>query len=155
MVNTAYIMSSTVKKIVENFPFPTILPIIGEPNYDTIAKVHFKLSANSASVQSNLGDGNIGLLYLTVSPAVYNNLCVTDFIPPANPGATALITVRATAAVIANKRRAFANTTKLFKQYDSSNKALKKMLPGAVEKMFVRSLQTKYVGYLHVHSRHP
>ena len=50
MVNTAYIMSSTVNKTVKNFPFPTILPIIGKPNYETIAKVHLKLNANSVSV---------------------------------------------------------------------------------------------------------
>ena len=48
MVNTDYIMASTVNKIVENFPFPTISPIVGEPNYKTIAGVHFKLNANSA-----------------------------------------------------------------------------------------------------------
>ena len=41
----------------------------------------------------------------------------------------------------------------MFKQYDSANKALKQMLLGAVEKMFVRSLQTNNVGYLNVSMR--
>ena len=95
-------MSSTVDKTVENFPFPTILPIVGEPNYKTIAKVHLKLNANYASVQSNLGDGQLGLLFLTVSPSVYNTLFATTFIPPVNPGTTAIINASATVAVIVN-----------------------------------------------------
>ena len=133
MVNPAYIMSSIVNKIVENFPFPTIFPIVGEPNYKTIVKVHFNLNANSASVLSNLRYGHLILIYLTVSPAVYNTLSATVFIPPVNPGATAIITASATAAIIVNKRKSFANATALFKRYDSSEKALKQMLLGAVK----------------------
>ena len=140
MVNPSYIMLSTVDKTVENFPFPTIFPIVGEPNYETISKVHFKLNANFASVKSNLGDVQLGLLYLTVSPDVYNTLSATIFIPPVNPGATAIITAGATATVIANERRSFVDATALFKQYDSSDKAFNQMLLGAVEKKIVRSL---------------
>ena len=125
MVNLAYIMSSTVDKIVKNFPFYTIFPIVGEPNYETIAKVHFKLNENSASVQSNLGYGQLGLLYLTVSPDVYNTLSATVVILLVNPGSTAIITAGATTAVIANERRSFAGATALFKLYDSAKKSLK------------------------------
>ena len=74
MVNPTYIMSSTVKKIVKHFLLTTILPMVGEPDYKTIAKVHLKLNENSVSVQSNLGDGQLGLHFLTVSPALYNTL---------------------------------------------------------------------------------
>ena len=143
-------MSSTVDKIVENFPFPTILPIVGEPNYETIAQVHFKLNENSASIQSNLGDGQLGLLFLTVSSAVYNTLSATAFIPPVNPGATAVITAKATAAVIASEYQSLTDANALFKKYDSSNKSLKQIILGAVNKFFVRSLQTNYFGNLNV-----
>ena len=147
MVNPTYIMSSTVEKLIENIRFPTILPIIGKPNYKTIAGVN----ANSASFQSNLGDGQLGLLFLTVSTAVYNTLSVTAFIPLINPGATAIIT----AVIIANENRSFTDATALFKQYYSANKSLKQMIIGAVDEMFVRTLQTKYVGYLNVSCRPP
>ena len=115
MVNPAYIMSSTVNKTVEKFPFPTIFPIVGELNYETIAKVHFKLNAISALVQYNLGYGQLGLLYLTVSQAVYKTLYATVFISQVNPGSTAIITSGATATIIANKQRSFANGTAIFK----------------------------------------
>ena len=150
MVITAYIMVSTVDKIVENFPIPTILPIVVEPNYETITKVHFKLNANFALVQSKLGYGHLGLLYLTVSPDVYNTLSATVFIPPINHGPTSIITADATAAIISNGRQSFADATTLFKEYDSADKALKQMFLGAVDKMFVLFLRTKYVGYLNV-----
>ena len=88
-----------------------------------------------------------------VSPDVYNTLSTTIFIPPVNPGATAIITAGANANVIANKHQSFVETTALFKQYGSADKSLKKMLLGAVDKMFVCSLQNKYVGYLNVSTR--
>ena len=62
MVNPAYIKFSSIEKIVKNFPFLTILPIVGEHNYKTIAEVHFKVNENYAPVQSNIGDGQLGLL---------------------------------------------------------------------------------------------
>ena len=85
-----------------------------------------------------------------VSPDVYNTLSVTAFIPLVNPGPTAITIDGATAAVIANKSRSFTDTTASFKQYDSANNTLRKILLGTVDEMFVRSLQTKYVGYLNV-----
>ena len=51
MVNPHHTMSPTVNKIG------------GKPTYETIAEVHLKLNANSALVQSNLGDGQLGLLF--------------------------------------------------------------------------------------------
>ena len=66
-------MPTAIDKIVDGFPFPTILPIIGTPTYNTINEVNLKLNSNAPSVQSNLGCGTLGLLQLTVSPTVYNN----------------------------------------------------------------------------------
>ena len=61
-------MPTAIDNIVDGFPFPTIPPIVGTPAYNTIAKVNLKLSSNSASVQSNLGCGTLGLLQLTDHP---------------------------------------------------------------------------------------
>ena len=72
-------MPTAIDKIVDRFPFPTIPLIVGTPTYNTIADVNLKLNSNSASVQSTLGCGTLGL-QLTVSPAVYNTLSVTPFV---------------------------------------------------------------------------
>ena len=63
-------MPSSIKKIMEGFPFPTIDPIIGTPDYESIADIQLKLNSNAASVQSNFGCGTLGFLFLTVAPAV-------------------------------------------------------------------------------------
>ena len=82
----------SIKHIVDGFPFPTIDPIIGIPNYETIAELHLKLNSNAASVHSNLGCGTLGIIHLTVSPAVYYTLSDTPFVVPINPGSEAIIT---------------------------------------------------------------
>ena len=95
-------MTSLIEKIVDGFPFPTIDPIIGTPDYESIADIHLKLNSNAASVQSNLGCGTIGLLFLTVLPAVYATLSATAFVPPVNPGPKSSIPTGSTGAVIAD-----------------------------------------------------
>jgi hypothetical protein len=146
-------VTTTIDSIVTGFPFPTILPIVGEPNYDSIAALHRQLNANAASIQSHLGNGLLGLLYLTVSPAVYATLSATPFVAPINPGPTPDIPVGSTNAQISNIRFTFNADTLIFRNYDMADKALKQLLLGAVDDMFVRSLQTKYIGYLNVSTR--
>ena len=95
-------MPPAINKIVDGLPFPTISPIIGAPNYETIAKVHLKLNSNATSAQSNLGCGTLGLLEITVSPSVYATLSATDFISPINPGAEPTIPSIASGSQITN-----------------------------------------------------
>ena len=64
-------MPSKIDNTLDSFPFPTIAPIVGPSNFETISELHMKLNYNASSVQYNLGNGALGLLYLTVSPAVY------------------------------------------------------------------------------------
>ena len=84
-------MPTAINKIMDGFPFPMIPSIVGTPTYNTIAKVNLKLNSNSASVQSNLGCGTLGLLQLTVSTAVYNTLSVTPFVVPVNHCSVSII----------------------------------------------------------------
>ena len=95
-------MPSALERIIESFPHPTLMPIVGQPTYETLAEVHLKLNTNAASIQSHLGNGQLGLLYLTVSPAVYNTQSAIAFIPPANPGPTPTIPAGCTGAQIAD-----------------------------------------------------
>ena len=146
-------MPSVIDSIVEGFPFPTVTPISGEPNYETIADLHSQLNANSASIQSHLGNGRLGLLFLTVSPAVYNTLSAVPFVPPVNPGPTPVFPVGATGPQIANVRATFVEANELFLKYDSADKALKQLLLGAVDAMFVLIIKIKYISYLNVTTR--
>ena len=90
-------MSSSIDKIVEGFPFQNINPIVGSPNYGKIAEVHLKLNSNAASVHSNLRNGTLGLLYLTLPPAIYSILSATTVVVPVNPGTAPVIPTGSTA----------------------------------------------------------
>ena len=133
-------MPTAIDNIVDGFPFPTIPPIVGTPTYNTISEVNLKLNSNSTSVQSNLGCGNLGLLQLTVSSAVYNTLLSTTFIVPVNPGSVPIIPANSTGAQITELRYAFNTSSALFNEYDRTDKALRKVLLSTVYKMFIPSL---------------
>ena len=60
-------MATTAEKIVENFPHKTIQAIIGQPTYETFAILHLILNTNAASVHSNRGNEQLGLIFLTLS----------------------------------------------------------------------------------------
>ena len=137
-------------KIVETFPYLTIPPIIGQPNYESISGAHLCLNADSASVQSHLGNSSLGLLFLTVLPAVYNTLSTIPFIPPVNPGPDPNIPAGCTCAQIADIHLQFTTATKLYKQYDTTEKVLNQLLLGVVDDMFVRSLHYRHIGYTNV-----
>ena len=117
-------MPTPIDNILGGFTFPAIPPIVGTPTYNTIAEVNIKLNSNTASVQSNLGCGTLGLLQLTVSIAVYNNLSVTSFVVPVNPGSAPDISAKSTGAQITKLHYAFDTAATLFNEYDRTNKAL-------------------------------
>ena len=77
-------MTSSIEKIRESFPFLSVDPIVGQPTYESIKNLHKKLNANAASIHSHLGNGKLGLLYLTVTEEVYNTLSDVEFMPPVN-----------------------------------------------------------------------
>ena len=59
-----------------------------------------QLNTNAASIFSNLGDGQHGLLRLTVSDAQYNSVSTIPFEQPMNLGPTVPSVLNATAAQI-------------------------------------------------------
>ena len=131
-------MTTAIEKIVDGFTLPTIPPIVGTTTYNTIAEVNLKLNSNSTSVQSNLGCGNLGLLQLTLSHAVYNTLSVTPFVVPVNPGSLPIIPANSTGAQITKPRYSFDTAFILFNKYDLTDKAIRQVLLFIVDKIFIR-----------------
>jgi hypothetical protein len=76
-------MPTNVEKVVDGFPHLTISPINGVPNYESISTLNLQLNANAVSVQYNLGDGLLSLLYLNITPTeiqrlVCNRICFAN-----------------------------------------------------------------------------
>ena len=143
-------MTSTVEKVKDTFPFLSVEPIVGQPTYDSIRALQKKLNANAASVVSHLGNGRLGLLYLTVTPEVYRTLSDQEFVPPRNPGPTADIPENGTQYQIQAAEKLHQQKIKLFSQYDACDRALKQLLIGAVDDMFINALCDSHVGYANV-----
>ena len=146
-------MPSSIKKIVDGFLFPTINPITGTPDYESIAEIHLKLNSNATSVNSNLGCGMLGLLFLTVSPAVYATLSTTAFVPPVNPGPEPSIPTGLTGSVISDLPYHHTKATKIFTEYENTDRSLRQHLLASTDELYVRSLRQKYIGYVKTTTR--
>ena len=140
-------MSSSIKEIVDGLLFPTIDPIVGIPDYESIVDIHLKLNSNAASVQSSFGRGTLGLLFLTFLPAVHATLSIIAFVPPVNPGPKPRIPTGATVAEISDLRYNHAEDTNIFTEYKNTDKAVRQLLLASTEKLYVRSLRHTYIGY--------
>ena len=136
-------MPSSLDKIIESSPHPTILPIVGQPNYETLADIYLKLNTNAASVHSHLGNGQLGLWYLTVLPDVYNTQSAIAFVPPSNMVPSPTIPDSITGQQISSIRVQHDLDTKFYREYDSTDKALKSFLIAAVDDTYIRSLSDK------------
>ena len=143
-------MPSALGKVIESFPHPTIQPIVGQPTHETLTEVHLKLNTNAASIHSHLGNGQLGILFLTIAPAIYNTQSNIVFVPPANPGPSLVIPQGLTAAQIADIRRQYNVDSALYTKYGITAKALKSLLIATVDETYLRSLQEKYIGYANV-----
>jgi hypothetical protein len=78
---------TSVDKITESFPQPTVTAILGEPSYEALTELTRSLKANAASVNAERGGGDLGHLALTVSDIDYATLAPgTPFDAPDNPG---------------------------------------------------------------------
>jgi hypothetical protein len=142
-----------IDKIVEGFPHPTIPPIVGIPTYEAIAELNLHLNANAASVQSNLGNGQLGLLALTVSPAIFNTLSTIAFVPPANPGTTPTIPGGSTGAQTQAVIRQHTTDDKIFREYLACDNALKQQIISCVNSMYLRTLSHRITGFANVTTR--
>ena len=140
-------MTSSVEKIRDSFPFLTIEPIVGQPTYEMIKELQKKLNANAASIHSHLENGRLGLLYLTVTPQVYNTLSDVEFVPPRDPGPNVHYLEEGTQYQIRAAEKAHEEETRLFQQYNACDKALKQLLIGAVDSMFLTAVCDPHVGF--------
>ena len=138
---------STVNKILDGFPFPTMALIVRQPNFKNISELHTKLNSSAESFQSNLGNGVLGLLYLTFSLTVYTTLLSTAFFVPVNHGSEPIIPDGATSPTTIDLRYDFQLAEYIFTEYDRTDKAIRQVLLASVKELYVRSLCHRYIRY--------
>lgn len=146
-------MPSDIEKIIETFPHKSINKIEGTPTFAILQDIQIQLNANAASVQSNLGDGLLGLLHLTVTPATYDTLSQVPFVVPVNPGPLPQFNARATSREVAAARAQHEENLRVFREYHNTDKALKSLLINAVDDMYIKALKNRITGYAQVTTR--
>ena len=112
-----------------------------------------QLNVNAASIFSNLGDGQHGLLRLTVSDAQYNYVSTVPFVQTMNPGPTMSSVLYATAAQIKQAVDQHELQIKLFREYTLIDKVLKQLMLSAVEDKYYRVMRNSLIGYANVTTR--
>ena len=136
--------------LLDNFQYPMITTIRGEPTYETIRDLQQKLLANTASVPTNMGGGQHGYLSLTLKPEVYFNLTGNIFTPPTNPGPMPNIVLGMDEAQSAMLEKQHKVLKHMFNEYTSMSNALKQLIVGAIKNTYIRILQHFIVGFLTV-----
>ena len=106
---------TTVKRVCDALPNPTIKPIVTQPGYETTKTVHKQLNDNAVSINIHLGNGRMGLLFLTVQPVVYNTLSHLPFFPPVNPDPVVVYPLNPTQHQIIVANKLHKTNTRLFK----------------------------------------
>ena len=143
-------MTLVLEKIVESFPHPTVSPIVGQPSYETIVELQLKLNTKAASIYSHLCNGRLGLLLLTVKPAVYNTQSTVTFDPPTNPGQNSTIPTGSTGLQIVDIIRRKKDQFDKFQTYQQTDQTLKTILIASIDEVYIRLLRGKYIGYANV-----
>jgi hypothetical protein len=135
-----------------NFPNPTLTPLcdnISNPRFETIQVAQLQLNANAASVHSNGGDGQLGHLALTITPAAYTAISAghIPFVAPENPPVHPEHPPGATAAQISEINRQHKENQTIFRQYHAIDNALRNQLIAAVPHIYISTLSDPTVGF--------
>jgi hypothetical protein len=133
-------------KITDNFPHKTIPPIVGQPAYQAIKELHMKLNENAVKVHSNLGNGLLGYLEVTVTLAIYNTLSAQPFVIPPNPGTSPVFPAEATGPQIANICVIFQEQFYALKKYMDVCNTISAIIIEVIDPMYLATLRPPYVG---------
>ena len=79
----------------------------------------------------------LGLLFLTVAPAVYNKLLAIAFVPPVNHGPEPKIPAVATGAAIYDLWYHHGVATNVFTEYENTDKDLRQILLASIDELYV------------------
>jgi hypothetical protein len=93
------------------------------------------------------------LLALTVSPEVHDTLAGEPFVVSLNPGPATTIPDALTGTQIANIHQDHDELKVLFVEYYATDKALKQQIIGAVDKLYLRTVNNRITGFANVTTR--
>lgn len=136
--------------IQAKFPWKSLAPIVGEPDYISLHKLRAQAYSNASAIPSRLGGGNNGHLGVIMPDATYFQKTGAHFIIPAHPGTyDPAIANNATNAV---RARAEADHEALVNDIETAENVallIKNQIIAAVEETYIDELNDPDEGYLH------
>ena len=124
------------------FQFKELTKIHGEPNYDSIKRMHNEVKANAASVPSTLGGGAFGHLGLVLTPNQYAMVSNAPFNRPNHPG-QCVIPPAATQAQIQAIRDTHTEQLRLFNEVLGVEAALRQQINEAIESSYLQRIRNR------------
>ena len=140
----------SIDSIIDAFPHSVIPSIQGTPTYETISSINELLNANAASVHSDSGDGVHGLLILTVSTTTFEAISTAPFETPINPGLAPYIPRGSRKIEINELNRHHNIKQRVWREFIATDKALKQLLIGGVDQIFIRAKRHRITWYANV-----
>ena len=137
----------TVDSIKEGFPYPDLEKVHGTPTFTDIREIHTKLKANAASIASERGGRNHGLLSLVMAPATYTRITGYNFHPPDNPGNTPRIPRNTPPEVVQDMRAQHKEEIREWREYRATANALRQQIIATFEETHLRILRNAHTGY--------
>jgi hypothetical protein len=138
--------------LVDSFPTPTLPSIQGEPTYHPLAAI---LSAlNTASIPSNKGGSANGYLGIVVSNEVYSTIAPGNpFVPPTQQAQHPTIPRTSTGATTTAIIRRHDEKIREWNEHNTVQRALKKQLATAIDKIYLEAHYDDNVGYENISIR--
>ena len=132
---------------VEGLPTPSLPKHSGKPDYVAIKEAHQLLTANTASVECNLGGGQNSYLSLILPPKQYKRLSGTAFILLPNPGQTAHVPAWTAQTKKNRVLRKYTDQRRLYDEYRTVDTALKNQLIVVFDNPYLVTFKNGYTGY--------
>ena len=125
-----------------HFEIKTPINISGEPTFDQLKKLFSQLKINAQCIHSSRGGGNHGHLGLVLSPVDYQQLTLTPFIRPVDPGDFVLPTnINLTMDQITVLKENHKSLRSQFEKVDAVEAALKQFLVEALDADFLLEIR--------------
>ena len=135
------------------YPHPTLTPIVGEPDFDTVQQLCAELYTNAMSVASDRGGGNHGHLALLMTQEEYTTTAGNNFEPPINPGPNPIHPIGATQHQIIEANRIHSADKIEHKAYLNVGQALKAMIIKAIQPVYINILKDPVLGFANITAR--
>jgi hypothetical protein len=136
----------TTDALIHSFPTPTLPSIQGEPTYHPLAAILSALKANTASIPSNKGIVVSNEVYSTIAPG-------TPFVPPTQQAQHPTIPRTSTDATTTAIIRRHDEKIREWNEHNTVQRALKKQLATAVDKIYLEAHYDDNVGYENISIR--